>query len=269
MKKVLIFFVSILILFGCNQQGVLPSISTTNVKNVSVSEATINSFIEENGAEVSFRGVCYSATNNKPTIDDSHTIDGSGTGSFSSYISGLASNTSYYARTYATNSAGTVYGETVVFTTLEENFEDNYVSRLIIPNGWVLESAISDPAFQMPNGSFVLDLITDGYLYAWELDDILVFTQSGAQIIKPGSILPPDGEEEGYSTETVVGNWCFDNIELPSKLYMHIPFFYDDSVEECRILNLSEDQLRISFTVNREYTSSVHVFTLTYVPSKN
>ena len=271
MKKVLLFFVCALLVFGCNQQDKSPSISTTNVESVSASGARISSYIVDNGAEVSFRGVYYSSTNNKPTIDDSHTTDGSGTGSFSSNISELESNTTYYARTYATNSAGTVYGETVEFTTLE-NLEDIPMLFLTNPKGWVLESAVSSPAYEMIDGTYVSNLITDGYLYDWEVDDILVFTQDGTQIIKPGSILPPDGSW-GYSTETVVGNWHFDNAEAPSKLYMHIPFFYNDNVEECRILALSEDQLRIRFTVNLFDDAgsivSSYVFTLMYVPSNN
>jgi uncharacterized protein (TIGR02145 family) len=52
-----------------------------------------------------------------PSITDSHTSDGSGTGSFSSNITGLTVNTTYYVRAYATSIAGTSYGNQVSFYT--------------------------------------------------------------------------------------------------------------------------------------------------------
>ena len=62
------------------------------------------------------RGVCY-GTQPAPTIAGAHTADGNGTGTFTSQLSGLQSGVPYYARAYATNAIGTVYGEEVVFST--------------------------------------------------------------------------------------------------------------------------------------------------------
>ena len=44
--------------------------------------------------------------------------DGSGTGTYTSSLTGLTANTLYYVRAYATNSVGTAYGNQVTFTTL-------------------------------------------------------------------------------------------------------------------------------------------------------
>ena len=71
----------------------------------------------DGGAAVTARGVCWSTTTN-PTIANSKTTDGTGTGIFTSAITGLTSGTTYYVRSYATNSAGTTYGPEVIFTTL-------------------------------------------------------------------------------------------------------------------------------------------------------
>jgi hypothetical protein len=44
-----------------------------------------------------------------PTINNTHTVDGSGTGWFNSSITNLVPNSQYYVRSYATNSEGTGY----------------------------------------------------------------------------------------------------------------------------------------------------------------
>jgi len=76
--------------------------------------------IDDGGGTMSARGVCWSINEN-PTITDSHTDEGSGNGDFTSNITGLNSNTTYFVRAYATNSAGTAYGNEVSFTTLSES----------------------------------------------------------------------------------------------------------------------------------------------------
>ena len=59
---------------------------------------------------------CWS-TNPTPTIADSKTEEGSGLGGFASSLTGLTEDTTYNVRSYATNEAGTTYGEQVAFTT--------------------------------------------------------------------------------------------------------------------------------------------------------
>ncbi len=61
------------------------------------------------------RGVCWS-TSESPTTADSKTTDGTGTGEFTSSITGLTAGTTYYVRAYATNAVGTSYGSQVSFT---------------------------------------------------------------------------------------------------------------------------------------------------------
>ena len=65
----------------------------------------------------SAKGLCFSTTIN-PTINNNHTSDGTGSGSFSSTLTGLTLNTTYYVRAYATNISGTSYGNQVSFTTV-------------------------------------------------------------------------------------------------------------------------------------------------------
>jgi hypothetical protein len=77
---------------------------------------TGGTIINDRGSIVTSRGICWSK-NQSPTILDNKTFDGTGTGFFSSRISGIQILTTYYVRSYATNSMGTAYGNQVEFTT--------------------------------------------------------------------------------------------------------------------------------------------------------
>lgn len=95
----------------------LAKIATSTIKDQSGSSATGGgTIIEDGGTEVTGRGVCWS-TNKHPTIRDFKTIDGKGTGSFSSEIKGLGGNQAYYLRAYAVNSTGINYGAQEVILT--------------------------------------------------------------------------------------------------------------------------------------------------------
>jgi len=94
-----------------------PAISTTTITTITQTTATSGGNITDNGgADVTARGVCWS-TSPSPTVADSKTEDGTGVGEFTSNLTGLTTNTKHYVRAYATNSAGTGYGNEVEFTT--------------------------------------------------------------------------------------------------------------------------------------------------------
>ena len=96
---------------------VAPTVSTTAVSSVtSTSAASGGNVTSDGGATVTARGVCWSTSANPTTADDK-TTDGTGTGSFTSSITGLSPGTTYHVRAYATNSEGTSYGDDVPFTT--------------------------------------------------------------------------------------------------------------------------------------------------------
>lgn len=67
------------------------------------------------------KGICYGTSNN-PTIETASklTVSGAGTGSYSTMINNLVAYTRYYARAYAINELGIVYGNTVNFSTKME-----------------------------------------------------------------------------------------------------------------------------------------------------
>lgn len=95
-----------------------PTVTTTAITNIGQTTATGGGTVAaDGGGSVTARGVCWSTAAN-PTIANSCTSNGSGTGAFTSSISGLTANTFYHVRAYATNSAGTAYGSDLTFTTL-------------------------------------------------------------------------------------------------------------------------------------------------------
>ncbi len=96
----------------------LPAVTTDEVVSVSATETTGGGTVtDDGGCSVTARGLCWSISPS-PTTDDDHTADGTGKGSFSSSITGLTSDTTYYIRAYAVNKQGTSYGDEIIFRTM-------------------------------------------------------------------------------------------------------------------------------------------------------
>ncbi len=96
----------------------LPKLTTTAVTQITGTSARSGGNISNNGGTaVIKRGVVWS-TSPSPTIDlTTKTSNGVGIGNFTSNLTGLSPNTTYYVRAYATNSSGTAYGNEITFTT--------------------------------------------------------------------------------------------------------------------------------------------------------
>ncbi len=100
-----------------SSSGTLAIVSTTVPSYVDGLIANCGGNItSDGGLAVQARGVCW-AIGITPTIANSFTIDGAGAGNFSSTLVNLLPNTSYFVRAFATNDAGTAYGNSYSFTT--------------------------------------------------------------------------------------------------------------------------------------------------------
>ena len=98
-----------------------PTVITTAVTDIDTTTATTGGEVTlDGGSLVTARGVCWSTSPN-PTIADNYTTDGRGMGSFTSNVTNLLSETTYYLRAYATNAIGTSYGNEVRFFTKSSN----------------------------------------------------------------------------------------------------------------------------------------------------
>ena len=99
----------------------VPTVTTASVTTYDSSSATLGGNVTaDGGAPVTERGVVYSSTDATPAIGESgvtQDTNGTGTDSFSEPITGLSEGTTYYVRAYATNTAGTSYGNVASFTT--------------------------------------------------------------------------------------------------------------------------------------------------------
>lgn len=157
--------------FTTLSQVYVPTVTTNQVTNIQQTSATCGgNVVDACGAAVTARGVCWSNTTTLPTINNSHTNNGSGTGSFTSYITGLSPGITYYVRAYATNSAGTGYGDTRTFTTTTKYA---YASQYAPTNGYIKypnnnpnNITILNPDLHLLGGDYY-----NGYLYAYGFTD--------------------------------------------------------------------------------------------------
>jgi uncharacterized protein (TIGR02145 family) len=155
----------------------LPEVTTSSVSAITEVSASCGGNVTYDGGEsITARGVCWS-TSHDPDINDDHTTDGTGLGTFVSAITGLTPGTEHYVRAYATNSAGTAYGDEVSFRTLNEtgtleDLRDGQVYNTVrIGNQWWMAENLN---FYTGAGSFYYDddsaayAETYGRLYIWD-----------------------------------------------------------------------------------------------------
>lgn len=112
----LVIFILSNINTSCKKYSV-PSLSTDDATDIKITSAVVGgTIIDEGSGVIIAKGVCWS-TFPDPTVDDNIISSSSNEITFSVTIEGLEANKQYYVRAYATNDAGTGYGNQVIFTT--------------------------------------------------------------------------------------------------------------------------------------------------------
>jgi hypothetical protein len=189
---------------------VLASVTTAEAADIEGTTATTGGNVTaDGGAEVTARGVCY-GTSSGPTITGSKTAEGTGTGEFVSSLTGLKGLTKYYVRAYATNSAGTAYGNEISFTTLvsvrEWYVPGDYVDASYPGSGLANWSPDKSPMVKSneanPNN-------IEGYIYMANSSNWFKFAS------KPNW----DGPNYGVDPTPGVLNPSGDNLNLPAGYY--------------------------------------------------
>ena len=122
--------------------AIAPTVSATaTVTSITGSTATSGGTItSDGGATVTSRGLVWGTTTGSSTYS---VTSGSGTGTFTSSLTGLSPATTYYVRSFATNSVGTVYGAEVSFTTATTATLSSTISSTITSSTAILGGVLS------------------------------------------------------------------------------------------------------------------------------
>ena len=204
-----------------------PVVTTTEVTNTEVTTASSGGNVTSTGGgDITHKGVCWSISPT-PVIESNLNItdDGATAGTFTSSVTGLSGNTTYYLRAYATNSAGTSYGTEYVFKTYAAMDADmnGYYSVAIGTQTWLTEnlkttkytngdligSTLSDvsletaPKYQWAYGNNESNVVTYGRLYTW-------YTATDTRNICPtGWHVPSDLEWTTMSSYLINNGYAF------------------------------------------------------------
>ena len=136
------------------EQGQVPTLTTTAVFNITSNAATSGGNISDNyNSPVTVRGICW-GSDPTPTLSGNKTIDGVGIGPFESNMTGLSPGQIYYVRSYATNASGTGYGSSLQFTTLENQAQVPVLTTTGVTS-ITTSSAMSGGNISSDNGSSV------------------------------------------------------------------------------------------------------------------
>jgi uncharacterized protein (TIGR02145 family) len=194
---VVILVLLIILIHSCKKDKPTPPIITTTAISV-ITQTTATSggnITSDGGATVTARGVCWSTTTGPTAALSTKTTDNTGTGTFTSSITALTAGTVYYVRAYATNVAGTAYGNEISFITSVTDIDGNtyntvtigtqvwmaenlkttkYNDGTAIPNitdnaAWV---ALTTPAYCWYNNNAAKYKATYGAMYNWYTVDV-------------------------------------------------------------------------------------------------
>ena len=180
--------------------------------------------LQDGGAEITVRGVCWS-THSNPRIEDNHTLDGAGSGYYESEINDLEPYTVYFIRAYATNNVGTGYGEKFGFITDWDNSTisdidgNEYATVQIGDQVWMAENiravhySNGDPIQRIEATEEWTALESDAKAYCYYESSDAAFETYGALYTWAAAM---NGEESSNEVPSEVQGVCPSGWHLPS-----------------------------------------------------
>ncbi|QRY57277.1 hypothetical protein [Sphingobacterium siyangense] len=168
------------------------SLSTYDAVSITPVSAYVSGYIGFAGEGIiSASGIVYSSSTSNPTIGNSTSVTlGGSIGSIATILTGLSAGTNYYARVYATNEAGTAYGNLISFTT----------TRLTAPTGVTTYQVGSIGSTYV---TFSGDIATDGGSALTERG--FVYSTSSNPTLSSGTKTTVSGSSVGYFNKSVTG----------------------------------------------------------------
>ncbi|MDF1549931.1 MAG: PKD domain-containing protein [Bacteroidales bacterium] len=163
----------VIILEKC--EDLAPTLTTSTASNITSSVAIGGGKIEYSGQfQIKYRGVCWSESPN-PTIKDSITYCGSGTGEYSCLITGLKENTQYYAKSWAsTDCGGITYGNEILFKIAEKvNIDSTSFDGSAMILAYPHKQLWPDATVFFENNS-----LSDADSYLWDFGDGTILSQT-------------------------------------------------------------------------------------------
>jgi len=218
--------------FTTKSEQTTPTVTTGDITDITTTTATCSGNVTaDGGTAVTARGVCWS-TSQDPATANSKTTDGTGVGTFTSNLTGLSPNTTYYVRAYATNSEGTAYGEQTTFTTLSGSdiifgsFTDSrdgnvYVTVTIGEQTWMAENLAYLPSVSPPNdGGYIPHYYVHGYYKSsvseakatdnYNIYGVLYNWEAAMSACPEGWHLPSDSEWYKLKDYLAHNGYCYD-----------------------------------------------------------
>lgn len=156
------------------------------------------------GKHVFLRGLCWSREPN-PTIDNDHTTDYTGVGSWRSQLCELAMGITYHVRAYAVSDNGLVYGDDLSFTTLGANCGDHGYVDLGLPSNTLWATCNVGATSSEEYGDY----------FAWGETQPKALYDWNTYLYYDGSSLTKYNESDGLTTllpedDAATANWGSD-----------------------------------------------------------
>jgi hypothetical protein len=224
----------------------LPTVQTDSAGAVKSTTAKIyGRVLSEGNSALIGAGVAWGTSPNPTTFDNVVATTGFGVGSYSVTITGLTKLRTYYARTYATNSKGTHYGQQVQFTTRELTLAEK------LAKSWVLTDQ-TKAEYHYLYGTTYSNTFLD--VIPCERDNVMSFLPNSVYQVEKGALACNINETDILET----GTWSVGSAD--STYTITRTTYGSTYTTRQRIDRISENELRITKSTSNSYITYINTY---------